>query len=325
MAKSNRKIKGANQLTSFRDEFGTQWFLVKSFSLSVDLSEFATFLRQKRFQFRITEESGEQKVWLADENSIPVLARFIEDWQGGVVQLDIEKQAPGKAFFQFLNLGQLALSATPITFALLFFSLIGYCIVEFESILHLAKWFTYIETNWQYYGQVRIDIADWSQPWRIFTPIFLHFGLTHLVFNCLVLWVFGARIERVLGLKHFLAFVLVVGGASNFAQFQMLDNAFFGGMSGVNYGFIGFIWIRQMIAPHPLLNVPPPFIYFSLGMLVLGMTGLVDRFMEGSIANTAHVTGLILGVTWAYLSGIKQSSIKKMSNKNSSDKEPDAK
>lgn len=311
MAKSNCKIKGVNQLTNFRDEYGTQWFLVKSFSLSVDLSDLATFLRQKRFQFRITEEGGEQKIWLVDENSIPVLARFIDDWREGNVQIELEKQVPGKAFFQFLNFGQLALNTVPITCTLLFFSIIGFCIVEFESSFHLGKWFTYVETNWLYYRQVRIDIADWSQPWRVFTPIFLHFGITHLIFNGLFLWVFGTRIERVLGLKHFLFFVLFVGAASNFAQFQFLDNAFFGGMSGVNYGLIGFIWVRQMIKPHPLLDVPISFIYFSLGMLVLGMTGIIDRFMEGSIANTAHVTGLILGVTWAYLSGILQSSKKK--------------
>ncbi len=294
-------------MISFKDDFGQHWFLVKSFPLSVDLSELATFLRQKKLQYRITEEQGEQRIWVVDEKSIPALAEFIEAWLRGSVQIEIEKEHSGKAFVDALNFSQLALNLVPISCMLILLSIVGYCIVEFESQLQLAGWLTYIETNWQYGGQVRIDIIDLSQPWRIFTPMFLHFGVTHLIFNCLFVWIFGTRIERLLGFPQFLGFVFLIGGLSNIAQFQFSDNAFFGGMSGVNYGLVGFVWIRQMIAPHPLLEIPKSIIYFSLIMLLLGISGFVDRFIDGGIANTAHVTGLILGVSWGFLSGHMQS------------------
>ncbi len=294
-------------MISFKDDFGQHWFLAKSFPLSVDLSELATFLRQKKLQYRITEEQGEQRIWVVDEKSIPALAEFIEAWLRGSVQIEIEKEPSGKAFVDALNFSQLALNLVPISCMLILLSIVGYCIVEFESQLQLAGWLTYIETNWQYGGQVRIDIIDLSQPWRIFTPMFLHFGVTHLIFNCLFVWIFGTRIERLLGFPQFLGFVFLIGGLSNIAQFQFSDNAFFGGMSGVNYGLVGFVWIRQMIAPHPLLEIPKSIIYFSLIMLLLGISGFVDRFIDGGIANTAHVTGLILGVSWGFLSGHMQS------------------
>lgn len=78
----------------------------------------------------------------------------------------------------------------------------------------------------------------------------------------------------------------------------------FGGMSGVVYALVGFIWIRHKIAPHPLFAVAPGIIGFMLFWLVFCMTGIVDVFIDGSVANAAHLGGLISGMLLGAASGI---------------------
>ena len=38
-----------------------------------------------------------------------------------------------------------------------------------------------------------------NEWWRLITPIFIHFSLTHLVFNCLWIYVLGTKIEHIDG------------------------------------------------------------------------------------------------------------------------------
>ena len=84
---------------------------------------------------------------------------------------------------------------------------------------------------------------------RLLSPIFLHFGLLHLVFNCLWLSLLGARIESNEGSIHLLVLVLVTGICSNMAQYYWSGSIYFGGLSGVIYALLGYIWIKNKIAP----------------------------------------------------------------------------
>lgn len=90
----------------------------------------------------------------------------------------------------------------------------------------------------------------WMEPWRMVTPIFLHFGVMHLVFNMLMLISMGSRVERAIGPYRYAALVLALAIFSNLAQGLMVPNHNFGGMSGVVYGIFGFIWV-QMSRPQP--------------------------------------------------------------------------
>ena len=69
---------------------------------------------------------------------------------------------------------------------------------------------------------------------RIISPIFLHFGLLHLVFNCLWLGLLGSKIEIQEGSIHLLLIVLI-SAASNLSQYYWSGTVYFGGMSGVIY------------------------------------------------------------------------------------------
>jgi GlpG protein len=55
--------------------------------------------------------------------------------------------------------------------------------------------------------------------WRLITPTFLHFSLTHLIFNCLWIYILGSKIEVIDGKAVFLALFLISGLSSNLGQY----------------------------------------------------------------------------------------------------------
>ena len=146
-----------------------------------------------------------------------------------------------------------------------------------------------------------------GQVWRFFSPCLLHKDLFHLLFNMSWLWILGAQIEVRLSFRRFLLLLVILGVVSNTAQYFM-GGPFFLGFSGVVAGFLGFIWMRQKIAPkegYPLPRSAALFLFYSiLGMMfleaILCILQMVLPFtVPFNIANTAHivgaVTGLILG------------------------------
>jgi len=145
------------------------------------------------------------------------------------------------------------------------------------------------------------DIRN-GQVWRLVTPIFLHFGLFHLLFNMVVLQQFGALIEARRGAWRYLALILITAVVSNVAQYYLTvtwennalsvhSNPAFGGMSGVLYGLFGYLWMKSRYEPALGLSLNPRIVILLIAWLFVCMSGVI-----GPIANTAHVAGLIVGV-----------------------------
>ena len=137
-----------------------------------------------------------------------------------------------------------------------------------------------------------------GELWRIVTPIFIHFGVLHLVFNMLWLADLGSMIETRKGTGWFAALVFVVAGASNLAQFYN-GGPLFGGMSGVVYGLLGYAWMKGKFDPSSGIFVHPQTMTMMLIWLVLCMTPLIPH-----VANTAHAVGLAVGVAWGFLASL---------------------
>jgi GlpG protein len=129
-----------------------------------------------------------------------------------------------------------------------------------------------------------------GQLWRLFTPIIIHFGILHIAFNMVWLYQLGSAIEQHYSIKRFAILVFIISLTSNLAQF-IWSGPLFGGMSGVVYGLLGYIWIQGKFNPYAAIGLNQNIAIMMLIWFVICWLGLV-----GNIANMAHTVGLIAGI-----------------------------
>lgn len=146
-----------------------------------------------------------------------------------------------------------------------------------------------------------------GQIWRLVTPIFMHGGPLHLLFNMAWLWLLGGAVEAVRGSWRLAALVLISAVASNLAEYYFnfgfdikggitSDIGFhpdpmFLGMSGVVFALFGFVWIRSRLVPRSGFLMPRDMVVWMLIWLLVCTSGLA-----GPIANVAHGVGLLVGM-----------------------------
>ncbi len=132
-----------------------------------------------------------------------------------------------------------------------------------------------------------------GQIWRLVTPIFLHLSIFHILFNMLWFKDLGYLIEYKFGRNQLMGFIILCGVISNISQY-LVSGPSFGGMSGVLYGMLGFIWVYKNIHTEFDYSLPTRDITIMIGWLLMCLTGFL-----GPIANTAHASGLFVGMLYA--------------------------
>lgn len=138
--------------------------------------------------------------------------------------------------------------------------------------------------------------GDQWQLWRFFSHALIHFSTLHILFNCLWWWILGGQLERHSGSSKLVQVFLISALISGFAQFW-LHGPNFGGLSGVVYALMGYIWWMGWLAPQRGLSIPKPYVIFMLAWLVLGFAQPLGM----SIANMVHLFGLVSGCALALL------------------------
>lgn len=131
-------------------------------------------------------------------------------------------------------------------------------------------------------------MLDSAEVWRWVSPAVLHFGWLHITFNLFAWWIFGGVVERVQSPMRLLGLFLALAVIGNLAQFLWSGNQF-GGLSGVVYGLLGYLWIYPRVNPAAPFRLPKGMVGFMWAMIALGFL----PFMP--FANLAHLGGLLGG------------------------------
>ncbi|WP_439107535.1 rhomboid family intramembrane serine protease [Congregibacter sp.] len=259
-------------------------------ALDEDLRPLSALLWQQKIAHRIVEEDGTQVVILAASNEHNRAQDLLKRWQSGELRVTLRQVAPAKK--RTSPLPEL-LRTAPVTLVLIAFSICGFLLIYLNAPIGWVALLTY-EPFTLVSGRPVFSSSP-GQFWRLLTPAFLHFGLMHIVFNSLWCWELGRRIEGALGSLNLAGLFIATAALSNFAQHSVSGPVLFGGLSGVVYAFLGFAWVAGRINPHWRSLVPATSIMlFMVGWLVICILGVVD-VLGFSVANAAHVGGLLSG------------------------------
>ena len=268
--------------------------------LEADLGGFVGLLQRLQVPHRVSEEAGEQVLWVPSE----ALAAEVRELFARLPQGDPRVSAltaPPSAGHLLASL-----RASWMTTLVLLLTLLVAGVTQLGDNLASIRWLNFVDFQRQGDYLLFVPLADSlaaGQWWRLLTPMLMHFGLLHLAMNGLWYWELGRRIEQQQGPWCLLLLTLLYGVVSNLAQYVFGGPSLFGGLSGVLYGLLGYCWIYQRLAPNPTYRLPPGVLVMMLVWLLLCLSGLITVLGFGSIANAAHVGGLLVGCLTGLLGG----------------------
>ncbi|MCH7537832.1 MAG: rhomboid family intramembrane serine protease [Proteobacteria bacterium] len=177
-----------------------------------------------------------------------------------------------------------------IIFALLIINGLVFALQQFAPSV-MMKWYALWPVQSPYF-----------MPWQIVTYGFMHSQTTlmHIIFNMLMLWMFGRDLERLMGPQRFLTYYMtcVIGAGI----VQLLVGVYQGGgvpTLGASGGVFGILLAYGMHFPNrTLMLIFPPipmkakYFVIMLGLfeLTIGLSGV-----RNGIANFAHLGGMLFG------------------------------
>ena len=263
---------------------------------------FGGYLSSLEIRNMVEPDSDGWAVWIYSEDQIEKGSQALTDYLKNPDDRNIQKAAETASAAEQREQKEEAAFAKRVRTADQIFNrsgtapltifLIGACVVlslfvGLSPSLTNVKWLLISEGGPVFLKEVRS-----GQVWRLITPIFIHFGPTHLIFNMLVLYDLGRMIEMAQGTKRLALFTLIVGVGSNLGQY-IFSNPYFGGMSGVLYGMVGYIWLRSHCEPSSGLMLSP----MTLGIMLVWFFLCLFQIIPG-VANGTHATGLVMGMIW---------------------------
>jgi rhomboid protease GluP len=132
-----------------------------------------------------------------------------------------------------------------------------------------------------------------GEYWRFVTPIFIHIGLIHYLFNSYILYYIGNQLEGLLGAKRYLIVFIGAGILGNVAS-AIVSPVMSAGASSSIFGLLGCGFylertFRKKFAGDPAMKSGNK--AYAMTILI----NLVFGFFVPFIDNAAHIGGLIGG------------------------------
>lgn len=291
---------------------------------------FAAFLVAERIGAQVEQDGDAWTIWVRNEDQLDAAKAALEEFrrspddpryrdaESKAAQVQREEQKKAAAARKNVKdmRGQWkrggAFQRAPLTCVL-----IGLCIFVFflmqsgpGNVTPAQRWLSFSEVRPMAspnfvsrpidgYEQIRE-----GQIWRLVTPIFLHFGWMHILFNMMMLYSLGTLIEQRYGAWRMGVLILMAAVLSNVAQYAFEGNPLFGGMSGVVYALFGFAWMKTLYDPQSGIRIDQQTITILLVWLFVCMAAAVPPLNQYlgeylRVANTAHFVGLVVGMAAA--------------------------
>ncbi|MGP1957184.1 MAG: rhomboid family intramembrane serine protease [Arsenophonus sp. ER-QC15-MAG3] len=147
---------------------------------------------------------------------------------------------------------------------------------------------------------------QYTKIWRLFTPTLLHFSLTHISLNLMLWWYLASKIECQINTKKLFIIFILSSFFTNYGQ-SFFSNSAFGGLSGVIFSLIGYVWLTSKCYPTIDIFITNKLMIFTILSLFIGYLNIFNI----NIANTAHTIGLIVGLLIGLLDKRRLSNNKK--------------
>jgi rhomboid protease GluP len=151
----------------------------------------------------------------------------------------------------------------------------------------------FLETSWDMivqYGQVNLLVLN-GWWWQLFTSMFVHASITHLVGNMLFLFIFGLRSEEMFSLPEYLAVYFLGGLTGNLLSLAFLPiDVPSVGASGAIFAMFGActIYARRSVGQ----SIISALIYAFFLLILSSGTNVND---------SAHIGGLLTGLLIGYV------------------------
>jgi rhomboid protease GluP len=181
---------------------------------------------------------------------------------------------------------------TPLTKAFLAINIIVFLLMAF------AGGSTNQTTLMAFGVKSNAEIAQ-GQWWRFITPIFIHIGLLHLLFNSYALWIVGPQVEKLYGSASFVVLYMLTGIAGVAGSYFYHPYSISAGASGAIFGLFGVLLVFGFRYRN---SIPADFKRaVGTGVLPVIVINLIIGFTIPAIDNSAHISGLLAGGILALL------------------------